>query len=95
MRRCVCRELNEVPATRYCPYLPDDVKLKPSRGLQPVAASRAQNCNAACADRGLRCHAPDFWFLNSCEKLAEYFPCEAGCALVLGGAVQVESNCDP
>ena len=69
---------------RFCPYLPEHVKVKPSRGLQPVAANRAQNCNAACADRGLQCHSPDFWFLNSCEKLAEYFPCEAGCAMVLG-----------
>lgn len=69
---------------RYCPYLPEGVKLRPSRGLQPVAATRAQNCDAACADRGLRCHSPDFWFLNSCETLAEYFPCEGGCALVLG-----------
>jgi len=54
------------------------VRLRASGSLQPVAAARAQNCNAACGDRGLKCHAPDFWFLNSCEKLAEYFPCEAG-----------------
>lgn len=69
---------------RYCPYLPEDVKVRPSRGLQPVAAKQGVNCNAACADRGLRCNAPDFWFLNSCEALSEYFPCEAGCAMVLG-----------
>jgi len=62
------------------------VRLRASGSLQPVAAARAQHCNAACGDRGLKCHAPDFWFLNSCEKLAEYFPCEVG----LGGWMPAE-----
>ena len=69
---------------RSCPYLPSHLRVRPSRGLTPVAAVQGQTCDAACRYNHMKCHAPDFWFLNSCEVLAKFFPCEAGCALVLG-----------
>ena len=72
---------------RYCPYLPSRMRMESSPGLRRIAAKQGQDCNEACATLGMRCHAPDFWFLNSCEALAEHFPCEAGCAMVLGGDV--------
>lgn len=69
---------------RSCPYLPSHLRVRPSRGLTPIAAVQGQTCDAACRYNHMKCHAPDFWFLNSCEVLANFFPCEAGCALVLG-----------
>ena len=53
--------------------------------MTPTPARRNQNCDDACRGVGMRCVASDFWFLNSCEALARRFPCENGCALVLGG----------
>jgi hypothetical protein len=32
----------------------------------------------------MRCEAHEFWFINSCTELSKHFPCEQGCALVLG-----------
>jgi hypothetical protein len=37
-----------------------------------------------CYLTGIRCEEKDFWFINTCKILAEHFPCERGCALVLG-----------
>jgi alpha-1,3-mannosyl-glycoprotein beta-1,2-N-acetylglucosaminyltransferase len=72
---------------RFCPHLPDELRLRPSAGMTPTPARRNQNCDDACRGVGMRCVASDFWFLNSCEALARRFPCENGCALVLGDDV--------
>ena len=69
---------------RNCPFLPSQMRLKPSSHLTHVKSKQGQDCNAACRDNGLSCSEQDFWFLNSCEVLAQHFPCEAGCALVIG-----------
>jgi alpha-1,3-mannosyl-glycoprotein beta-1,2-N-acetylglucosaminyltransferase len=69
---------------RNCPFLPLQMRLKPSPHLTPVISEQGQDCNAACRNNGLTCSEPDFWFLNSCEVLSQHFPCEAGCALVIG-----------
>ena len=69
---------------RNCPFLPSQMRLKPSSRLTRVKSMQGQDCNAACRDNGLSCSEQDFWFLNSCEVLAQHFPCEAGCALVIG-----------
>jgi len=69
---------------RFCPYLPDALQVKPSPMLKAVAAPRHTDCNSACGSQGMRCEEQDFWFINTCKTLAEHFPCERGCALVLG-----------
>ena len=75
---------------RQCALLPEPLRLRPPAELEAVPAKRAQTCAAACRDaRGasgaaLRCDEQSFWFINSCESLAEHFACERGCALVLG-----------
>ena len=52
---------------RFCPLLPEQEKLRPTGGMQSVAAARNQSCAAACGARGLLCRSPDFWFVNMCS----------------------------
>ncbi|KAK3274131.1 hypothetical protein CYMTET_17673 [Cymbomonas tetramitiformis] len=73
-----------VADARFAAVIPEALKIPPSASLQAVPARPASSCNGACADVGLRCSEPDFWFINNCQELAKHFPCERGCALVLG-----------
>ena len=72
---------------RFCPFLPEVLRERPSAGLRATPARRNQDCDAACAASNLRCVAKDFWFLNRCAILEEHFACENGCAPVLGDDV--------
>jgi len=69
---------------RFCPYLPENLKVLPSPGLRPIPAQRGADCVSTCKDKGLQCMEHEFWFINTCKILEEHFSCARGCALVLG-----------
>ncbi|KAK9847547.1 hypothetical protein WJX84_001936 [Apatococcus fuscideae] len=70
--------------SRFCNYLPESDRVRPTLGLQPWASTQGQSCSDACGQQEMLCSTPDFWFINSCETLREHFPCTHGCATELG-----------
>mmetsp|Transcript_11262 Transcript_11262/g.33832 ORF Transcript_11262/g.33832 Transcript_11262/m.33832 type:complete len:752 (-) Transcript_11262:379-2634(-) len=72
---------------RMCPLLPDAHRIPPTPGLLPVPAQAFQSCDSACRAQGKECGGQDFWFINTCQALADAFPCQAGCGLELGPEV--------
>ena len=74
---------------RRCGYLPRHLQTLPDPTLEAVAAARNQNCFGTCQARQKVCEPKMFWFINDCETLSAHFPCEQGCAVVLGPDVPV------
>ena len=71
---------------RFCPLLPDYLRIRPNPATTAVTASRGQTCRAACAAQpgGLVCSAADFPWLNDCAVLRQHFACEKGCIMEKG-----------
>jgi alpha-1,3-mannosyl-glycoprotein beta-1,2-N-acetylglucosaminyltransferase len=69
-------------------WLPPKRRIARHPQAQTLAASAAgQSCDAACAERGLRCDEEQLQFCNNCRDLRAHFPCEGGCGHQVGAEI--------
>ena len=69
---------------RACPYLPVNLKISPNGLMKQIAGPEGGNCLGACSNEGFRCDEKSFDFVNSCQALSIFFPCESGCDYNVG-----------
>ena len=78
------QDLFLIADVRFCPLLPDHMRLLPSNAVAVVPAKEGNTCEQACAANRGTCSPQDMPWLNSCKKLKQFFPCERGCLLEAG-----------
>jgi alpha-1,3-mannosyl-glycoprotein beta-1,2-N-acetylglucosaminyltransferase len=81
------RDIYLIADVRFCPLLPDYLRVRPSPQVVVQVAQQGEDCNAACASKELLCSNGDMPWLNTCTALQQHFPCERGCILETGGDI--------
>lgn len=64
--------------------LPPEEIWKTRKGLEVIKALPGESCENACGKLMKRCLPRELEFLNNCETMKRYFPCEAGCGHQVG-----------
>jgi len=72
---------------RISMLLRPDEQLRPHPSMQAVKAAQGVDCDSTCSKVGKSCDNSQLPFLNTCEALAQVFPCEKGCGHQTGGDI--------
>ncbi len=72
---------------RFCPLLPEHMRILPSADVAVVAAAPATDCDDTCERAGQMCSPNDMPWLNNCNVLKQNFACEKGCLLEAGADI--------
>lgn len=63
------------------PNTMEEVPVALPAGVEAIIGGPSESCTAVCAKSQRACSGAHFAALNSCNKLRQHFPCEAGCGL--------------
>merc|ERR1711879_995193 len=64
--------------------LPESELWHPHKQRRVDRAQPGESCDRFCSSIRMKCDARELEFVNNCETLQRYFPCEAGCGHQVG-----------